>query len=309
MNLLEEHCDITINPHDRVLTREELIEGVRDADAVLCLLTDTVDDELMAVNPKLQVISNYAVGFNNIDVEAATKRGIPVCNTPGVLTDATADCAWTLLMSAARRVVEGDAYVRQGKYKGWAPMLLLGADIAGRTLGIIGMGRIGQAVAQRAKGFEMDILYHDVAPVPAVEERYGAKFVPLEELLRQSDFVTLHAPLLPSTHHIIGQKELDMMKRSAILVNTARGPLIDEAALVQALRNGVIAGAGLDVFEEEPETAPGLAELDNVVLLPHLGSATHEARGKMAELAARNLLAVMAGQTPPHCVNPQVLKK
>lgn len=309
MQLLYERCEVTVNPHDRVLTRDELLEGVRGADALLCLLTDTIDDELMAANPQLKVISNYAVGFNNIDIKAATKRGIPVCNTPGVLTDATADLAWTLLMSTARRVVEGDAFVRQGKFKGWGPMLLLGADITGKTLGIVGMGRIGQAVAKRAKGFDMTILYHDVAPVPQAEEAFGAKYVELDELLKESDFVTLHAPLLPSTHHLIGEQQLQLMKKTAILVNTARGPLIDEKALVKALQNRVIAGAGLDVFEEEPQLAPGLAELDNVVLLPHLGSATVETRSKMAVLAAKNLLAVLDGETPPHCVNPEVLAK
>ncbi|NLV92347.1 MAG: D-glycerate dehydrogenase [Firmicutes bacterium] len=309
MQLLRESCDVEVNPEDRVLSREELIAGVKEADALLCLLTDTIDEELLAVNPNLKVVSNYAVGYNNIDVQAATKRGIPVCNTPGVLTDATADTAWALLMAAARRVVEADRFVREGKFKGWGPMLMLGADVTGKTLGLVGMGRIGQAMAQRATGFEMKILYYDVQRYPEAEEKYGAVYRPLEELLAESDFVSLHVPLLPSTHHIIGEKELELMKPSAILVNSARGPLIDEAALVKALQERKIAAAGLDVFENEPELAEGLAELDNVVLLPHLGSATYDTRDRMAVLAANNLLAVLRNESPAHCVNPEVLQK
>lgn len=309
LRLLEEMCQVTVNREDRVLTREELIAGVKEADALLCLLTDTIDAEVMDAGPNLKVISNYAVGFNNIDVEAATARGIPVTNTPGVLTDTTADLAWALLMAVARRVVEGDAFTRAGRYKGWGPMLLLGTDVSGKTLGIVGMGRIGQAVARRAIGFDMSILYYDVQRVPEAETRYNARFAELDELLRQSDFVTLHVPLLPETRHLIGARELGLMKKTAFLINSARGPLVDEQALVEALRRGDIAGAGLDVYEEEPALAPGLKDLPNVVLLPHLGSATWETRSKMADIAARNLLAVLKGEKPPACVNPQVLKR
>lgn len=308
LDMLKEHCEITVNPHNRVLTKAELMDGVRTADGLLCLLTDEITSEIMDVNPNLKVIGNYAVGYNNIDVEAATKRGIQVTNTPGVLTDTTADLAWALIMAVGRRVVEGDTFTREGRFSGWDPMLLLGTDITGKTLGIIGMGRIGQAVARRAMGFDMRIVYHDVTRVSAAEEEYQAGFVGLDELLRQSDFVTIHAPLTDETRHMIGRRELGLMKKTAYLINSARGPLVDERALVEALREGIIAGAGLDVYEDEPELAPGLAELPNTVLLPHLGSATLETRTKMAEMAAANLLAALAGKRPSHIVNPEVLR-
>lgn len=307
LDMLKEHYEVIVNPHNRVLSKDELLDGVRTADGLLCLLTDDITTEVMDVNPNLKIISNYAVGYNNIDVEAATKRGIQVTNTPGVLTDTTADLAWALIMAVGRRVVEGDVFTREDRFEGWDPMLLLGTDITGKTLGIIGMGRIGQAVARRAMGFDMRILYHDMAPVPVAEEEYQAEFVALDELLRQSDFVTIHAPLTDETRHMIGRRELNVMKTTAYLVNTARGPLVDEEALVEALRDGIIAGAGLDVYEDEPKLAPGLAELSNTVLLPHLGSATLETRTKMAEMAAANLLAALEGKRPPHIVNPEVL--
>ncbi|MGI6565754.1 MAG: D-glycerate dehydrogenase [Firmicutes bacterium] len=306
LDMLEERFDVTVNPHNRVLTRDELIDGVKTADGLLSLLTDDISAEVMDANPHLRVVSNYAVGYNNIDVAAATQRGIMVTNTPGVLTDATADLAWALLMAVSRRVVEGDAYTRAGRFEGWDPMLLLGTDIAGKTLGIVGMGRIGQAVARRARGFDMRILYYDQAPVPAAEE-YKAEFVSLDDLLRESDFVTIHAPLTDETRHMIGSQELRLMKKTAYLINTARGPLVDEDALVEALREGSIAGAGLDVYEDEPKLAPGLAELPNTILLPHLGSATLEARTKMATMAAANLIAGLEGNRPPNLVNPEVL--
>ncbi len=303
LDMLEAHCEVTVNPHDRVLTPDELMEGVRNADGLLCLLTDEITSRVMDANPNLKVISNYAVGFNNIDVSAATERGIPVTNTPGVLTDATADLAWALIMAVSRRIVEGDTYTREGRFVGWGPMLLLGSGVAGKTLGIVGMGRIGQAVARRATGFDMRILYHDIEPVASVEESYNARFVGLEELLQESDFVTLHAPLTDETRHMIGERELGLMRKTAYLINTARGPLVDEKALVEALKDGVIAGAGLDVYEDEPWLAPGLAKLPNAVLLPHLGSATLETRSKMAEMAAGNVLAALQGETPPNLVN------
>lgn len=307
LDMLKEHYEVIVNPHNRVLSKDELLDGVRTADGLLCLLTDDITTEVMDVNPNLKIISNYAVGYNNIDVEAATKRGIQVTNTPGVLTDTTADLAWALIMAVGRRVVEGDVFTREGRFEGWDPMLLLGTDITGKTLGIIGMGRIGQAVARRAIGFDMRILYHDMAPVPVAEEEYQAEFVALDELLRQSDFVTIHAPLTDETRHMIGRRELSVMKTTAYLVNTARGPLVDEEALVEALRDGIIAGAGLDVYENEPRLASGLGELPNAVLLPHLGSATLETRTKMATMAAANLVAALEGKRPPHIVNPEVL--
>ena len=306
LDLLKEHHEVIVNPHNRVLSKDELLDGVRTADGLLCLLTDDITAEVMDINPNLKVISNYAVGYNNIDVEAATKRGIQVTNTPGVLTDTTADLAWALIMAVGRRVVEGMSSPGRA-FEGWDPMLLLGTDITGKTLGIVGMGRIGQAVARRAMGFDMRILYHDMAPVPVAEEEYQAEFVALDELLRQSDFVTIHAPLTDETRHMIGRRELSVMKKTAYLVNTARGPLVDEEALVEALRDGIIAGAGLDVYENEPRLASGLAELPNTVILPHLGSATLETRTKMATMAAANLVAALEGKRPPHIVNPEVL--
>jgi len=310
LDLLQKECEVKVNPHERVLTRQELIDGVKEADGLLCLLTDTIDKEVMDANPKLKIISNYAVGYNNIDVEEATRRGIMVTNTPGVLTDTTADLTWAILMCVARRIVEADRFTRQGKFKQWSPMLFLGSDVHHSTLGIVGFGRIGRAVARRARGFEMKVLYTDVRRAPEkVEEELEAKFVFLDELLSSSDFVSLHAPLLPTTYHLIGEKELRRMKRTAFLINAARGPLVDEKALVRALKEGWIAGAALDVYENEPELTPGLAELDNVVLVPHIGSASTATREKMATMAATNLLAGLKGEVPPNLVNREVLKQ
>jgi glyoxylate reductase len=301
---------MTVNPHDRVMTREELVTGVADVEGLLCLLTDTIDAEIMAAAPKLRGISNYAVGFNNIDVAEATRRGLPVSNTPGVLTDTTADLAFTLIMATARRIVEADKFTREGKYEGWGPMLFLGADVYGKTLGLVGLGRIGSAVAKRAHGFDMKVLYFDERRLPEAEERaLGVTFTPFAELLAKSDFISLHVPLLPSTHHLIGQAQFEMMKKTAILVNTSRGPVVDEKALVQALKSGRIGGAGLDVFEEEPKLAPGLAECWNAVIVPHIASASIETRTKMAEMAAVNLLAMLEGRVPENIVNPEVYDK
>jgi len=300
--------DMTMNPEDRVLTKQELIAGGKGRDAVLCLLTDPIDAEIMDALPTVRIFANYAVGFNNIDVEAATKRKVAITNTPGVLTDTTADFAWTLLMAAARRLVEADKYCRAGKYEGWGPMLFLGHDIHHKTLGIVGMGRIGQAVARRAHGFEMKILYTDELRLPPEKEReLKATFVSLEQLLKESDFVSLHVPLMPSTKHLIGKKQLEMMKRTAVLVNTSRGPVVDEKALVEALRNKTIFAAGLDVYEDEPKLAPGLAELDNVTIPPHIASASIDTRSKMATMAASNIIAFFKGEKPPNIVNPEVL--
>ena len=306
---LDGEVEWSVNPHDRVLERGELLAAVGDVDGLLSLLTDTIDAELFDAAPKLKVVANYAVGFNNIDVKEATRRGILVTNTPGVLTETTADLTWALLMCIARRIVEGDKFMRAGKYVGWAPMLLLGSDVYGKTLGIVGIGQIGQSVARRAMGFDMNILYHDKWELPPVAEHLlHADDVSLEELLQGSDFVTLHVPLIPETHHLIGKEQLEMMKQDAYLINASRGPVVDEVALVEALSSGVIKGAALDVFEDEPAMKPGLAELDNVVVVPHLGSASIETRTAMADLAVSNLLDFFAGKQPPAPVNPDVLK-
>jgi D-3-phosphoglycerate dehydrogenase len=308
LDRLEEVFEMEVNPEDRVLTRAELLANVKKCDVLLCLLTDTIDAEVMDANPKLKGISNYAVGFNNIDVNAATARKLPVCNTPGVLTETTADMAWALMLSAARRIVESDVFNRAGKFKGWGPMMFLGYDIYGKTLGVVGAGRIGDAVARRSVGFNMKVMYYDVVPNTKLEQDIGAKRVELDELLKEADFVTVHVPLMPETTHFIGERELKLMKKTAILVNNSRGPVIDEKALVKALKTGEIAYAGLDVFENEPELAPGLAELNNVVLTPHTSSATTETRTKMGLLAAENAIAIIEGRRPPHIVNPEVLE-
>jgi lactate dehydrogenase-like 2-hydroxyacid dehydrogenase len=308
LELLRRDCDLEVNPHDRVLTKSELMRAVAGRDGVLCLLTDAVDADVLAAAKGAKVFANYAVGFNNIDVAAATKLGIAVTNTPGVLTDATADMAWALLMAIARRVVESDKFARAGKFDGWAPKMFIGGDITGRTIGLIGAGRIGGAVAQRAKGFDMKILYHNRSRSADLEKNTGAKYVSLNELLEQSDYVSLHCPSTPETHHLINATTLRKMKPKAYLINTARGPVVDEKALVVALRERVIAGAALDVFEHEPAIEPGLKELDNVVICPHIASATEQTRDKMATMAATNLLYVLRGETPPNLLNPEVLK-
>ncbi len=301
--------EVTINPEDRVLTHQEVIKGAKGKDAVLCLLTDPVDSEMMDAAPTVKIFANYAVGFNNIDVDAATKRKVAVTNTPGVLTDTTADMAWALMMAAARRIVESDRYTRAGHFHGWGPMLFLGVDVHHKTLGIIGMGRIGQAMARRASGFGMKILYYDEHPLsPEKETELKVAYVSMEQLLRESDFVSLHVPLMPSTYELIGEAELKLMKPSAIFINTARGPLVDEKALVNALRTKTIFAAGLDVFEDEPALAPGLIELDNVVIAPHIASASIDTRTKMATMAAGNIVAFFKGEVPPNIVNPEVLQ-
>ena len=308
IDLLVEACrQVDVNPDDRVLSRPELLAAVRGRDAVLCLLTDTIDAEVLDAAKGCRIFANMAVGFNNVDLRAATARGIAVTNTPGVLTDATADLTWALLLSVARRIPEGDRFTRAGKFKGWGPMLILGGDVSGRTLGIIGAGRIGTAVALRSRGFRMRVLYCDSVQNEALEQAVGAKQVDLGTLLSESDFVSLHVILDATTHHLIGARELALMKPTAYLVNTSRGPVVDEVALVEALRRRQIAGAALDVFENEPALAPGLAELDNAVIPPHVGSATIGTRTRMATLAASNILALFRGEQPPNIVNPEVL--
>ncbi|EDY34546.1 D-isomer specific 2-hydroxyacid dehydrogenase, catalytic domain, putative [Aciduliprofundum boonei T469] len=289
--------DIEIFPYDRIPKKEEIIAGIKDADALISLLADRIDKEIIDSAPKLKVIGNYAVGYNNIDVKYAKKKGIIVTNTPGVLTDATADLTFALILAAARRVVEGDKFMRQGKFKGWAPMLMLGKDVWGATIGIIGAGRIGQAVAKRAKGFNMRILYYSHK---RKEEMNGlrAKFVSLEELLRESDIITLHVPLTPETRHLIDYKEFELMKEGAILINTARGEVVNEEAMLKALKSGKLFAAGLDVFYNEPKVNPELFKMDNVVLTPHIGSATERTRRKMAEIVCSDVVRVLRGEEP-----------
>lgn len=309
IEILREHFDVTVNPNDRVLTRAELLAGVKGMDAVLCLLTDTIDSEVFdAAGPQCRIFADYAVGYNNIDVAEATKRGIIITNTPDVLNDATADLAWALLFAVSRRVVESDGFARAGKFKGWGPMMLLGRDITGKKLGIIGAGRIGFNFAKKAKGFDMEILYTSNRPNAEMEKQLGAKFVDKETLLKEADFISVHVPLMPSTRHYIGEAEFKLMKKTAVFINTSRGPVVDEKALVNALKNGEIWGAGLDVFENEPDIDPGLKELDNAVIVPHIASATIETRTNMGLIAARNIISVLKGGVPETCVNPEVLK-
>jgi glyoxylate reductase len=301
---------VDVHEADKPLERNELIARLRGRQGLVCLITDTIDVPLLDACPSLKVVSNVAVGFNNIDVAAATQRGVVVTNTPDVLTETTADFAWTLLMATARRVVEADRYVREGKFTQWEYMLLLGGDIHGKTLGVVGFGRIGRAMARRALGFNMRVLYQDaVAADAATEKELRATRVDIATLLRESDFVTLHTPLLPETQHLIKAQSLRTMKKTAYLVNASRGPVVDEAALAQALKEGRIAGAGIDVFEREPEVHPALIGLPNVVLAPHIASASSDTRVKMAMLAVDNCLAVLEGKTPPTPVNPEVLAK
>jgi glyoxylate reductase len=279
-------------------------------EGLLSLLTDKVDTELMDKAPTLKVVSNCAVGFDNIDIKAATEHGIIVGNTPGVLTDTTADFAFALMLAAARRVAEGDRMVRAGKWKTWGPMILLGPDVHDATLGIVGLGRIGSAIARRAKGFRMNLIYTDVIRNKQAEDEHGIKFVDMETLLTQSDFITLHTNLTPETHHMIGQKQFDKMKKTAILVNTSRGPIVDNMALYEALKSGKIAYAALDVTEPEPLPATHpLLTLENVIVAPHIASASVATRTKMGLMAADNLIAGLKGEMPPNPVNPEVLKK
>ena len=301
---IEKEHHVQINDQVRPMERNRLLKGVKNKEGLLCTITDQIDGELLEKASHLRMIANYGVGYNNIDLKAATAKGIPVSNTPGVLTDATADITLALILATARRVVEGDKRNREGKFKFWAPLHFLGTEVSGKTLGIIGLGRIGKAVARRAKGFEMRVLYHNRHPMEASEEEeLGVQYVDLKGLLTEADFVSLHVPLTDQTQHLIGPHELELMKPSAHLINASRGPVVDEKALVEALKNGKIAGAGLDVYEEEPDLAPGLIDLDNVTLLPHVGSATLETRTKMAQLAADNLLAGLRGEIPPNCLN------
>ncbi|HHT43447.1 MAG TPA: D-glycerate dehydrogenase [Firmicutes bacterium] len=307
LDRLRSLCNVTIFPEDRNITKAELLGVIAQQDAVITMLADPIDAEVIAAGEKLKVIANYAVGFNNIDTAAASARGIAVVNTPDVLTDASADFAWALLLATARRAIEGDSLVRRGGFVGWAPELLVGVEVHGKTLGIVGAGRIGQAVARRALGFNMRTLYHNRSRLPDhVEKELNLTYADLGTLLKEADFVSLHCPLTPETRHLIGAAELRLMKPTAVLINTARGPVVDEAALVQALRERTIYGAGLDVYEAEPALHPGLAELSNVVLAPHIASAGMETRLKMVDLVVNDVLAVLQGERPRNLVNPQI---
>lgn len=297
---LSESFDCKCWPHhDTPVPRETLIREVATADGLLTMLTESVDRDLLAAAPRLRVVSNMAVGYDNVDLDAARERGVAVCNTPDVLTESTADLTFALLLATARRVVEASEFLRDDRWHSWAPMLLAGQDVYGKTLGLVGLGRIGEAVARRAAGFDMRILYHSRSQKPEAERVLGVQSASLRQLLAESDYVCLLTPYTAETRHLIGAAELRQMKRSAILINTARGPVVDEAALTEALREGVIWGAGLDVYEQEPVRADHpLLALPNVVALPHIGSATVETRLAMAQLAADNLTAVLQGQPP-----------
>lgn len=297
--------NVQVNREDRPMDRDALLAAVVDTQGLLTMLTDRVDEQLLACAPQLRMVANCAVGFDNVDVAAASRKKIWVSNTPGVLTDSTADLAFALMLAVGRRVVEGDRRVREGRFRHFAPFRFLGQDISGKVLGILGLGRIGQAVARRARGFDMPVHYHNRNRLPADQEAaLGVQYADFETLMGTSDIVSVHVPLNDGTRHLVDAAALGMMKPSAILINTARGPVVDEKALVEALRSGAIGGAGLDVYENEPALTPGLADLTNTVLLPHVGSASIETRTRMADMAAGNLLAGLRGEVPPDCLNP-----
>jgi glyoxylate reductase len=308
LNLLSKHFDVESNQRDLPVTPNQLVKRLQGKSGVVTLLANEFSDRVLAQCPDLKIICNIAVGCDNIDIKAATRRGIMVTNTPGVLDDTTADFTWCLLLAAARRVVEADNFLRAGKWKGWGLMHFLGYDVHQKTLGILGLGRIGKGVARRAKGFDMRVIYHDPTRVDeATERELGVMYVDKRTLLRESDFVSLHVPLNPETIHYISHGEFALMKKTAILINASRGPVVDEKALVKALREGKIAGAGLDVYEKEPKCERALIGMKNVVLAPHIASSSIETRHKMAMIAAQNCIAGLTGQRPPNLLNPEVL--
>ena len=310
IQMLTEHYDVEVNEEDRALSAEELRRRLAGRQGLVCLLHDKINEELLAATPSLKISCNVAVGFDNVDVAAATRHGVMITNTPDVLTDTTADFAFTLLMATARRVAAADRFVRDGKFKEWKMDLFLGADIHHATLGLLGIGRIGASVARRARGFDMRVLYYDeFRPKPEVERELGVEFAPMETVLREADFLSLHVPLLSTTRHLINAGTLAMMKPTAILINTARGPVVDEQALVDALKAGRLAGAGLDVFELEPKVHSELLKLDTAVLAPHIASASVNTRQRMARLAAENCIAGLSGRTPATLVNRDVLAR
>lgn len=306
--LLGEHFEVDYWNHLERPPRAGLLGRVADKDALICLLTEKINDELLDAAPKLRIVSNVAVGFDNMDVPACTRRKVVATNTPGVLDETTADFAWTLLMAIARRLLEGDQLTRSGRWPGWNLDQLCGGDVWGKTLGLLGLGRIGRAVARRAAGFGMRIIYHDAVPAPAeIEKQLNAEFLPREQVLAEADFLSVHVPLLPETRHLLSAPQFEKMKRTAYLINTSRGPVVDEAALVAALEAGRIAGAALDVYENEPQVHPGLLGRKDVILAPHIASASLETRTKMAMMAAENVVALFAGRCPPNALNPEVL--
>jgi lactate dehydrogenase-like 2-hydroxyacid dehydrogenase len=308
IDLVKEHFEVEDNQSDTRLSQGALVEKLQGKMGAIILLTERINDEVLSHCPELKIVSNVAVGYDNIDVQACTRQGVMVTNTPGVLDDTTADFTWALLFATARRVVEADQYLRSSKWKGWGLMQFLGYDVHHKILGICGLGRIGQRVARRARGFDMRILYTDAIRMPTpLEEELGARFVDKPTLLKESDFVTLHVPLIPETTHYISTAELGLMKPTAILINASRGPVLDEKALVKALQQEKIAGAGLDVYEKEPKVEPPLLQMENVVLVPHIASASRETRLKMATMAAENLIAGLIGKRPPNLVNAEVL--
>jgi len=310
IKLLEEYCEVRYRDEVPSPPREELLKAVEDVDAVFCTLNERIDKELIDRAKRLRVVGTMSVGYDHIDLEYATSKGIYVVYTPGVLTETVADHAWALLLAAARRVVEADNMIRSGQWTiPWAPTMMLGHDVYGKVLGIIGLGRIGYAVAKRAKGFNMRVLYYDVVRREQAEKELGVEYASMERILKESDFVSIHVPLTPETRGLIGEKELRMMKKTAVLVNTARGPVVDQKALAKALEEGWIAAAGLDVFEKEPiDPDDPLLKLKNVVLTPHIASASHDTRNKMAELTAEGIIKVLKGERPDNLCNPDVLK-
>jgi glyoxylate reductase len=306
MQFLDGKAKVDIWKHERPMPRKEFLNRIKGKDGLICLLSDTIDREAMDQGSDLKVIANYAVGYDNIDVDCATEKGIFVLNTPGVLTDATADLAFALILSTSRRISESDRYVRDGKFKYWGPELMLGKDVWKATLGVIGAGKIGRAVLERGKGFSMKLLYNSRTRKPELEEDLGARFVSMDELLEESDFISLNCPLTSQTRHLIGRKEFQKMKDDAILINTARGPVVDEKSLVEALNKGMLAGAGLDVYEYEPRVSDELLGMENVVMAPHIGSATHSTRNKMARMSAEGVMKILSGGLPENIVNKEV---
>ena len=310
LDFLARHCEVEANQQDIALSAQALAQRLAGKDGLMCCLTDRVDAALIAACPGLKAVANIAVGYNNIDVAACTARGILATNTPGVLDDSTADLAWALMLATARRITEVESYIRAGQWTGWRLKQWLGVDVHHATLGIIGMGRIGQAIARRAAGFDMKVLYSNRRRVaPEIERRLNAEYASRDELLARADFVVLQVPYSPETHHLIGAAELKKMKPTAILINSTRGGVVDDAALVAALQDGTLRGAGLDVFENEPRLHPGFLALKNVVLAPHIGSSTEATRRAMAMTAAQNLVAALTGDEPPNLINPEARRK
>jgi glyoxylate reductase len=306
--LLKKGYEVYINHHDRILTKKEIVKGLKNKDGLISLLTDKIDKEIIVSESKLKMIANYAVGYDNIDIKEATKNRIPVSNTPDVLTDTTAEMAWALLFSVSRRIVEGDKFTRNGKFKGWDPMLMLGQDISNKNLGIIGTGQIGTSFALKSIGFNMNILYYDEKRNPKIEKELNAKKVEKLDLIKNSDFISIHLPLNKSTYHFIGTNELKNMKNNTILINTSRGSIIDEKALAMALKEKWIFGAGLDVYENEPKVNSKLLNLNNIIIQPHSASATYKTRSKMAIIAAKNMIQGLNGKIPINCINKEVFE-